>query len=188
VEGSVLGPRRENPTFAAVQPLPGRCLEAPGEAQHGTQAMSYTFPAPSAICLDVDCHDRESLIRTLAGTLAGCPDIVDLEAFTRQLIRRELETPTGLENGCALPHARSAAVEEIVLVVGRSREPIDFGAADGPARLFFLFGVPEHCITQYLKLVARLSTLLKSAEYRQRLLEAGSEAEMREILEEGRRA
>jgi len=151
--------------------------------------MSYTFPSPHAVLLDVDARERADLIRQMAATLDKCPDVVDLEAFTRQLIRREMETPTGLENGCALPHARSSAVEEIVLVVGRSREAIDFGAQDGrPARLFFLFGVPEHCITQYLKLVARLSALLKDADYRQRLLEAVDEAAMREILEEGRRA
>jgi len=150
--------------------------------------MSYTFPAPYAVLLDADAQDRASLIRQLAESLTGCPDVVDLDAFTRQLIRREQETPTGLENGCALPHARSASVEEIVLVVGRSRHPIDFGAADGPARLFFLFGVPEHCITQYLKLVAKLSTLLKSPDFRRRILEAADEREMRAILEEGRKA
>lgn len=148
--------------------------------------MSYTFPSPHAIRLDVEADDREGLIRELAGTLADCPDVLDLPGFVRQLIRRETETPTGLENGCALPHARSANVEEIVLVVGRSRRPIDFGAADGPARLFFLFGVPEHCITQYLKLVAKLSTLLKDAAFRQRLLEAADEDAMRSLLEEGR--
>ncbi|MDP2360387.1 MAG: PTS sugar transporter subunit IIA [bacterium] len=149
--------------------------------------MSYTFPSPYAVVLDAEGEDRTTLIRNLAGTLADCPDVVDLEAFTRQLIRREQETPTGLENGCALPHARSTAVEEIVLVVGRSRHPIDFGAADGPARLFFLFGVPDHCITQYLKLVAKLSSLLKAPEFRQCLLAAGSEAEMRQILEASRK-
>jgi len=148
--------------------------------------MSYTFPSPHAVLLDVDARGREDLIRRLAGALADCPDVLDLAAFVRQLIRRESETPTGLENGCALPHARSAVVEEIVLVVGRSREPIDFGAADGPARLFFLFGVPEHCITQYLKLVARLSALLKDADYRRHLLEAPDEERMRALLEEGR--
>lgn len=150
--------------------------------------MSYTFPQAHAVLLDLDCSERSELIRRMAASLADCPDVVNLEAFTRQLLRRELETPTGLECGCALPHARSAAVEEIVLVVGRSLRPIDFGAADGPARLFFLFGVPEHCITQYLKLVAKLSTLLKSAEYRRQLLEAQDESRMREILEEGRRS
>lgn len=148
--------------------------------------MSYTFPIPHAVVLDAEARDRETLIHCLASRLADCADVIDLEAFTRQLIRRELETPTGLENGCALPHARSSVVEEIVLVVGRSREPIDFGAADGPARLFFLFGVPEHCITQYLKLVAKLSALLKLEEFRSSLLQAGSEEELRAVLEEGR--
>ena len=79
------------------------------------------------------------------------------------------------------------AVEEIILVVGRSLEPIDFGAQDGPARLFFLFGVPEHCITQYLKLVARLSALLKREDFRQQLLEASTEDSVLKILEEARK-
>jgi mannitol/fructose-specific phosphotransferase system IIA component (Ntr-type) len=148
--------------------------------------MSYTFPSPHAVRLDVQAGSREELIRELAGALADCPDVLDLDAFVRQLSRRETETPTGLEHGCALPHARSASVEEIVLVVGRSRDPVDFGAPDGPARLFFLFGVPENCISQYLKLVAKLSNLLKDADFRRRLFEAPDEAQMRRLLEEGR--
>ncbi len=149
--------------------------------------MSYTFPVPHAIALDLKAEDRESVIRELASKLADCPDVIDSEAFTRQLIRREMETPTCLEKGCALPHVRSGMVEEIVLVVGRSEHPIDFGAADGPARLFFLFGVPEHCITQYLKLVARLSTLLKTDEFRLGLLEAGSAEDVLHLLEDARK-
>ncbi len=145
--------------------------------------MSYTLPRPYAVCLDVDCADRESLIRTLAGALEGAREIRDLSTFVQQLLKREAETPTGLENGCALPHARSAAVDEIILVLGRSRRPIDFGAADGPAKLFFLFGVPEHCITQYLKLVARLSAMLKDTRFRESLLCAESVTEVHEVLE-----
>ena len=148
--------------------------------------MSYTLPSPYAVCSAVEAQDREGLIRALGGALRGAPQVGDLDTFIRQLLRREAETPTGLEKGCALPHARSSEVDEIVLVVGRSKEPIDFGAHDGPARLFFLFGVPEHCITQYLKLVARLSMLLKDDSFREELLRAEGDEALREAMERAR--
>jgi fructose PTS system EIIBC or EIIC component len=149
--------------------------------------MSFTFPKPEAVCLDLSANDREGLINAMISSIENCPDVVDFETFRRQLLKREMMTPSALGNGCALPHVRTPAVEEIILVVGRSLEPIDFGAQDGPARLFFLFGVPEHCITQYLKLVARLSALLKREDFRQQLLEASTEDSVLKILEEARK-
>ncbi len=149
--------------------------------------MSFTFPEPVAVCLDLLATDRESLIRTLAAPLATCEDVVDYDSFLQQIIKREVASPSALGNACALPHVRTSAVEEIVLVVGRSTQPLDFEAEDGEgARLFFLFGVPEHCITQYLKLVARLSSLLKDAAFRQALLEAKDEEAVQGILESAR--
>jgi mannitol/fructose-specific phosphotransferase system IIA component (Ntr-type) len=144
--------------------------------------MSYTLPQPYSILLDIDCNTREDLIVSLGGTLKDCPHVVNYEQFIRQLIRRERDTPTGLENGCAIPHARTAAVDEIVLAFGRAKSAVDFGAADGPAKLFFMFGVPEHCITQYLKLVAKLSAMLKQESFRQLLLDAKTERDVTEIL------
>lgn len=137
------------------------------------------LPIPWAVCPDLKAETPEGLIRELGGLLEGCPAVRDHQRFIEELLARERDTPTGLEHGCALPHARSAEVEEIVMLVGRSRQGVDFGAPDGPAHLFFLFGVPLRAITPYLKLVASLSALLRSGEYRAALLSAEDENRFR---------
>ncbi len=54
-----------------------------------------------------------------------------------------------------------------------------------PAHLFFLLIAPEESVGIHLKMLARISKLLKNPEVRQRLLDAdGSEALYRIIAEE----
>ncbi len=130
------------------------------------------LPTPRTILLDLQASTSSELILELSAGLDGSPGLKDLAAFQRDLLEREADSPTGLEKGCALPHARSAQIGEILLAAGRSRHPVDFGAPDGPARLFFLFGVPLRSISPYLKLVARLSSLLHRESLRQGLLDA----------------
>jgi mannitol/fructose-specific phosphotransferase system IIA component (Ntr-type) len=146
-------------------------------AAEANDGVPMELPVPWAVCPDLQADTPESLIRELGARLSDCPAVRDHGRFIEELLARERDTPTGLEHGCALPHARSAEVEEIVMLVGRSRAGVDFGAPDGPSHLFFLFGVPLRAITPYLKLVASLSGLLRTAAYRDALLSAKDEDE-----------
>ncbi|MCA9783013.1 MAG: PTS sugar transporter subunit IIA [Calditrichaeota bacterium] len=143
------------------------------------------LPEPWAVCSELKAGTAEELIQELGARLEGCPHVRDHQRFILDLLARERDTPTGLEHGCALPHARSAEVDDIVMLVGRSRQGVDFGAPDGPAHLFFLFGVPLRAITPYLKLVARLSGLLRAESYREALLAAEGDAEFLRCVRTG---
>lgn len=140
------------------------------------------LPTPWAVCPELHAETPEDLIRELGSHLRNCPQVKDHQRFIEELLARERDTPTGLEHGCALPHARSAQVDEIVMLVGRSRRGVDFGAPDGPAHLFFLFGVPLRAITPYLKLVATLSACLRNDGFRRDLLTAPDEPRLRERI------
>jgi mannitol/fructose-specific phosphotransferase system IIA component (Ntr-type) len=76
-------------------------------------------------------------------------------------------------------------VKRIVVAMARLRAGIDFSAEDGePVQLIFLIGTPEDKAAEYLKVLARLSKLLKENGLRQELLTAVSAAEVLKLLEQ----
>lgn len=136
-----------------------------------------------AVFLDLKAAEKMDAIREIIQGLAGNPQIKDLDRFQKDVMNREREVPTGLEKGAALPHARTDTVSDTIIAFGRSQKGIDFGGQDGePARLIFLFGIPKHLVSEYLKMVAKLTRLLKRNDFREGLLTAQSPAEVIEVV------
>ena len=102
------------------------------------------------------------------------------------LAEREKLGSTGVEDGIAIPHAKVSHLDRIVLACGRSIRGLDFEAHDGnPTHLFFVLLAPANATGMHLKVLARLSRLLKEARVRARLMAAASGDELYDaIIEE----
>ena len=111
-------------------------------------------------------------LREISQLLAQNQKIDDAEIFLQQVLAREQEHPSAVENGVAFPHARTDLVDEIVIGIGRSRAGIPVGANQQRARLIFLIGVPERLVNDYLICVGTLVRLTKDDAIRTTLLEA----------------
>jgi fructose-specific phosphotransferase system IIA component len=131
------------------------------------------------IVLDLDVKDKFDAISVLIKTLGSSDHVVDQAQFARDLIQREKDFPTGLENGTALPHARTTAVTDLIMAFARCKHGVDFGAPDSkPAHLIFLFGVPRDEVRNYLKTIAQLSRLLQQERFRNGLMRARNAKEI----------
>ncbi len=131
------------------------------------------------IILDLEVGDKFEAIFKLLDTLKSCSEVIDIDKFAKDIERREKDFPTGLENGTALPHARTTAVSDLVMAFGRSIDGVDFGAPDGkPSNLVFLFGVPRDEVKNYLKTIAQLSRLLKRDTFRDKLMSVDTSDEV----------
>ena len=86
----------------------------------------------------------------------------------------------------AIPHGKISGLDRIVASFARSVKGVDFESIDGqPTHLFFLLVVPEHSGGQHLKALARISRFFRDAEFRQKLISAGSLDEVfRSVQEE----
>ena len=72
-----------------------------------------------------------------------------------------------------------------MLSFGRSSEGIAFDAMDGkPVHLFFLLMAPENSAGLHLKILAKISRMLKDTALRNNLLQAKSKEEIWRIIEE----
>ena len=141
---------------------------------------------PDAVMTDLHAANGEEAMRALHAQLAAVPGAVtDAPQVLAGLFERARVSSVCIADDVALPHARTAAVARVVLAVGRASADIAFDAEHPRVRLVFLIGTPKEAVTEYLKLVAALSRLLKKAEVRAALLAAPDEAELREVLARG---
>ncbi len=125
------------------------------------------------IRLDLKASRREEAIRELGEAMQGVRGVKDQGRFMNDVIDRERLGTTGIGNGVAIPHARSDAVDRLVIAFGRSRKGVEFDSLDGkPATLIFLMGTPTSNVQPYLRTLAHLSRLLQKEEMRNSLLEA----------------
>lgn len=135
------------------------------------------------IVLGLEATTEEGVIKELIRALSGRPEVLDWQGLERAVLQRQqLQTPL-LENGVALPHARTGTVSEMVMAIGRCTEPVAFGPENVPVRLVFLYGVPALCIGEYLAAVARLVRSLKRPSTLEALLTAQDAADVRRTLE-----
>ena len=107
----------------------------------------------------------------------------DPDEVVNVLLEREKLGSTGIGDGIAIPHGKLAMLNEMVVSFGRSPEGIDFNAMDGkPVHLFFLLLAPENSAGLHLKALAKISRMLKDADFRTKLLQAASTDELFRII------
>src|SRR4249919_2654555 len=121
------------------------------------------------------------IVDVLASDIAG-RKIAQPEAFLEQVFARERTHSSVVEDGVVFPHARTDLVDEIVIGIGRSRAGIPFGENQQRAHLFFVIGVPERMLSDYLVCVGTLTRLGKDEMIRSRLLNAETPREFIEAL------
>jgi len=129
--------------------------------------------------------NKRDALTELAGVFALGRIKVDSEAMLHVLLERERLGSTGIGDGIAIPHGKLPGLEEMVVSFGRSREGIAFEAMDGkPVHLFFLLMAPENSAGQHLKALAKISRMLKDANFRKSLLEAKMHEDLFRIIAE----
>ncbi len=111
--------------------------------------------------------------------------VMDRERAVQAVFAREQSLSTGLENGVAIPHARTDAVSRLVCAVGIKKEGLDFDSADGkPVRIVALVLAPDNAATPQLQLIAQLCRLLDD-QGRAALLACETSDEMFAVLAGG---
>jgi mannitol/fructose-specific phosphotransferase system IIA component (Ntr-type) len=105
------------------------------------------------------------------------------EPITAVVKKREHAMSTGIGFGVGIPHASSDLIYEVVAVLGRSKQGINFDALDNqPVTLVVLFLVPQGQFQKHLSTLAKIAKVLHSKEFRQALMDAPDAAAMYEII------
>ncbi|MBZ0272626.1 PTS sugar transporter subunit IIA [bacterium] len=142
------------------------------------------FLSANRIVADLKGQERSAVLRELAMVLAESRPGLDARAVQKVLEDREKLGSTGIGAGVAIPHAKMAGLDEVLLAVGRSSEGIEFDSADGkPAHLFFVIVAPENSVSVHLTLLARINRLAMNDAARNTLLTSGDAAGIMRAIE-----
>jgi PTS system nitrogen regulatory IIA component len=137
-----------------------------------------------AILVDLKSDDKKGVLEELvtpAARIAG----VNHEEVMRVLLDREQLGSTGIGGGIGIPHGKLKGLKSLVLGFGLSRKGVDFESIDGkPTHIFFLLVTPENSTGLHLKLLARISRILKNDLLKERLMQATDSAEILSIIKE----
>lgn len=110
---------------------------------------------------------------------------IDANNLVKVLMERERLGSTGIGGGIGIPHGKLKQIEELVVGFGLSRRGVDFESLDGlPTRIFFLLVTPENSAGLHLKMLARISRILKNEAFKERLLRAADRDEIYRIIQE----
>ena len=113
------------------------------------------------VILDLKAKDKEGTLREMVSILKLPKDKEDL--LISSLMQREKLGSTGIGKGIAIPHCRSVVVDNITLVVGLSKEGVDFDALDGKSvhLLFMLVATPMDPSMQYLTALGNIARIAR---------------------------
>lgn len=104
--------------------------------------------------------------------------------LTRVCDRERLES-TGIGHGVALPHARMDTGQDLAVAVGRSEEGIEYDAIDGrPVHIIILIVWNPAIPGLFNHVFAGLAKFLINPNYRKRLFEANTAADLFKTLSE----
>ncbi len=138
-----------------------------------------------SIIAELKSKDKVSVIRELAEQVGKSHPSLNVPQLIEILLEREKLGSTGIGSGVAIPHGKLSNIENILAAFGRSTSGIDFDSQDGePAYLFFVLVAPENSAGLHLKALAKLSRLLKNAEFRKKLLKAPDPSALFRIIAE----
>ncbi|MBD8015480.1 PTS fructose transporter subunit IIABC [Planococcus wigleyi] len=135
------------------------------------------------IILNLSATTKQQVLEELASQLERAGKLADRTAFISAILERESQSTTGIGDGIAIPHAKSAAVKSPAIAFGRSSEGLDFESLDGqPANLFFMIAASEGANDDHLEALSRLATFLMDDKFRTNILAAQSKQEVLEVI------
>lgn len=133
--------------------------------------------------LNLKEKDKTKLIAELVDLVRESRKIKNKKAIFEAIVEREKLGSTAIGNGVAIPHAKIKGIEKLILILGRSTEGVNFNSLDGEKTyLFFMLISPKEEVGSHLKILARISHVIKDKFTVERLKKIKIKAEVFPII------
>ena len=135
---------------------------------------------------DLTARTRSEAIRVLVESVDWDELGVSAQRVFQAVEEREAAAETIIADDLAMPHAVVDWDGEPVVVLGRSRAGIEYGAAGNRIFLVLLVVTPRDHEVSHVRLLAEMARLLEPREFRQAIVEADGIEGMKALLRERR--
>ena len=142
-----------------------------------------------SILLDGRVADKKAALDQMVELMDASGKLRDKETYRQGVYAREQEGSTGIGEGIAIPNCKSDAVIKPGLAAMVVKDGVEFESLDGqPAHLFFLIAAPNTEDNVHLDVLSRLSVLLMDEDFTNKLRQAASVSEFKQIIEDAEKS
>lgn len=136
------------------------------------------------IYLDIDASSKDDVLRFISSKADKLKITDNKDKLYQDFLAREEEFPTGLQDGFAIPHARSENVKEIAIMYITTKNSIEWGTLDEePVKNMFVLLVPSHYEGQvHLQMISKLATCLLEDDFKNKIKSSTNKAELRKYI------
>lgn len=131
------------------------------------------YLAKELVLPELTAETKSAVLNELIAPLGEVYPEMDTDQAVRVLLDREKLGTTGIGDGIAIPHGKLEDLDKVLVVVGRSKQGVDFESLDHkPCSIFFLVLAPEQVAGMHLRVLAQISRLLKDETFRSEFMNA----------------
>ncbi len=138
---------------------------------------------PKTISLELTGSTKQAIIEELLDLLIKGGKLANRDEALRAVLEREEKMSTAIQNGVAIPHAKTDSVSELVTAVGIKPKGVDFQSLDGkPSQIFILTLSPQSKLGPHIQFLSAISQSLDEPAVRRSLLRARSPQDIIDLL------
>ncbi len=138
------------------------------------------------VSLELKSETKEGVIEEMTDLLMAAGRIKNIEdraIVLKAVLDREKKMSTGMQNGIAIPHGKTDAVESLVAALAVKKEGLEFGSLDGqPSRIFVMTISPDNRTGPHIQFLAEISRQLNDPKVRDAILSAKNREEIIDLL------
>jgi mannitol/fructose-specific phosphotransferase system IIA component (Ntr-type) len=139
--------------------------------------------SPDSVWVDLKADTKQGIIEEMIDRLVASGKIKDRDAVLAALIEREEKMSTGMQNGVAIPHGKTDAVNSLVAAIGLNKAGVNFNSIDGsPCTIFIMTISPLKRRGPHMQFLAEVSRLISQPAEREKLLACKTHNEIHELL------
>lgn len=143
----------------------------------------YTLLDDSTILANLQVKSKEELLNKMIDVFDGRVDKDQLEEIRTSVFEREEIMSTGVGKNLAIPHGKVKSIDRNYASFALLKNPIDYNSIDNePVTMVFLLAGPQAHNSAHIKLLSRISRLMNSSSFREKLAECSTSKEIYETF------
>ncbi len=120
------------------------------------------------IFLDSPLKDKKAVLQFISEKALEQGVTNSKEQVLTDFLARETEYSTAVQEGIAIPHAKSSAVKQSKLYIVRLQQAIDWDSPEFKVQVIFAILVPkEESGTEHIRILSNVATQLLEEEFQQ---------------------
>lgn len=137
------------------------------------------------IVLDLHALSKNEVIQKISELAVSLASHIDKDEVSKIIREREDLGSTGIGGGIAIPHGKIQGLDDLIMLTMRSLEGVPFDSVDNrPVYVLIVLFAPDGKASLYLKALASISRFLKTPEVYEKIMKAGDEESLLQIVKE----